>query len=100
MEYGKGHVYELMDQGGPTDNREPYFKEAVDEMMRARTLCAKANATLPDDPSYVGHLEELFGRKLDDVRPDAVHLRLRQPRDVWQRRVHQSFRHPVRFGRH
>ena len=68
MEYGKGHVYELMDQGGPTDNREPYFKEAVDEMMRARTLCAKANATLPDDPSYVGHLEELFGRKLDDVR--------------------------------
>ena len=56
MEYGKGHVYELMDQGGPTDNREPYFKEAVDEMMRARTLCAKANATLPDDPSYVGHL--------------------------------------------
>ena len=30
MEYGKGHVYELMDQGGPTDNREPYFKEAVE----------------------------------------------------------------------
>ena len=68
MEYEKGYVYKLMDQGGPTDNREPYFREAVEEMMRARTLCAKANATLPDDPGYVSYLEELFGRKLDDVR--------------------------------
>ena len=42
-----------MDQGGPTKVTEPYFKEAVDEMMRARTLCAKANALMPDDPSYV-----------------------------------------------
>ncbi|PWJ15489.1 Acetyltransferase (isoleucine patch superfamily) [Ruminococcus flavefaciens] len=47
---------------------EPYFKEAVDEMMRARTLCAKANAFLPDDTSYIDYLEELFGRKLNDVR--------------------------------
>ena len=68
MEYEKGYVYDLMDKGGPTDVREPYFKEAVDEMMRSRVLCAKANATLPDDPSYVGYLEELFGRKLDGVR--------------------------------
>ena len=68
MEYEKGYVYKLMDQGGPTDNREPYFREAVEEMMRARVLCAKANATLPDDPGYVACLEELFGRKLDDVR--------------------------------
>ena len=68
MEYAKGYVYELMDKGGPTDVRESYFKEAVDEMMRARTLCAKANQVLPDDPRYVNHLEELFGRKLDDVR--------------------------------
>ena len=57
-----------MEKGGPTDVREPYFKEAVDEMMGARTLCAKANACMPDDPTYVTHLEELFGRKLDDVR--------------------------------
>ena len=68
MDYPKGYVYELMDKGGPTDCREPYFKEASEEMIRARTLCAKANATLPDDPSYVQYLEELFGRKLDDVR--------------------------------
>lgn len=68
MGYETGYVYQLMDQGGPTDNREPYFREAVKEMMRARTLCAKANAVLPDDPSYVGYLEELFGRKFDDVR--------------------------------
>jgi len=68
MEHEKGYVYELMDRGGPTDNQEPYFKEAVEEMMRARTLCAKANALLPDDPAYVSCLEELFGRKLDDVR--------------------------------
>ena len=68
MEYEKGYVYKLMDEGGPTDNREPYFKEAVEEMMRARVLCARANAKMPDDPSYVNDLEELFGRKLDDVR--------------------------------
>ena len=68
MDYPQGYVYELMDNGGPTDVREPYFKEAVDEMMRARTLCAKANAVLPDDPSYVKYLEELFDRSLDDVR--------------------------------
>lgn len=68
MDYQQGYVYELMDNGGSTDVREPYFKEAVDEMMRARTLCAKANAVLPDDPSYVKYLEELFGRSLDDVR--------------------------------
>ena len=68
MEYQPGYVYELMDRGGPTDNREPYFQEAVQEMMRSRVLCAKANAALPDDPAYVGFLEELFGRPLDDVR--------------------------------
>lgn len=67
-DYKPGYVYELMDKGGPTDVRESYFKEAVDEMMRARTLCAKANAKLPNDSSYVKELEELFGRKLDDVR--------------------------------
>ncbi len=68
MEYPKGYVFELMDKGGPTDCREPYFKEASAEMIRARTLCAKANAVLPDNPEYVKYLEELFGRKLDDVR--------------------------------
>ena len=68
MDYEAGYVYDLMEKGGPTDVREPYFKEAMDEMMRARTLCAKANACMPDDPTYVTYLEELFGRKLDDVR--------------------------------
>ena len=68
MEYEKGYVYQLMDQGGPTDVRESYFQEASAEMIRARTLCAKANAVLPDDPSYVTYLEELFGRDLSDVR--------------------------------
>lgn len=68
MEYEKGYVYKLMDQGGPTDTREEYFKEAGAEMLRARTLCAKANAALPDDPAAVKYLEELFGCKLDDVR--------------------------------
>ena len=68
MEYEKGYVYKLMDQGGPTDTRESYFQEAIAEMIRARTLCAKANATLPDDPGYVKYLEELFGRDLSDVR--------------------------------
>ena len=68
MDYEKGYVFDMMEQGGPTDVREPYFREAVDEMMRARVLCARANAKMPDDPTYVEDLEELFGRKLDDVR--------------------------------
>lgn len=68
MEYPKGYVYELMDKGGPTDVREPYFKEAVDEMMRARTLCFRANNTSPDDPNCIKYLEELFNRKLGGIR--------------------------------
>ena len=68
MEYEKGYAYKLMDEGGPTDVRESYFKEVSAEMIRARTLCAKANATLPDDPGYMKYLEELFGRDLSDVR--------------------------------
>lgn len=68
MDYKAGHVYELMDQGGPTDTRESYFQEASKEMIRARTLCAKANQLMPDDPDYVKYLEELFNRKLDDIR--------------------------------
>lgn len=68
MEYEKGYVYHLMDQGGPTDIRKDYFKEAVDEMTRARTLCAKANSLLPNDLSYTQYLEELFGRSLKEVR--------------------------------
>lgn len=68
MNYEKGYVYSLMEQGGPTDVREGYFKEAADVMLCARTLCAKANAVLPDDPSYIQYLEELFGKSLKDVR--------------------------------
>ena len=68
MTYEKGYVYKLMDQGGPTNVMESYFLEAVEEMMRARILCFKANQTSPDDPIYVKYLEELFQRKLDDVR--------------------------------
>lgn len=68
MEYERGYVYKLMEQGGPTDTREAYFKEASEEMIRARTLCAKANAVLPDDPTYMQYLEELFHRDLSDIR--------------------------------
>ena len=68
MEYEKGYVYKLMDQGGPTDVRESYFKEASEEMIRARRLCQLANETPIDNPEYVKHLEELFNRKLDGIR--------------------------------
>lgn len=68
MEHEKGYVYILMDQGGPTDVRESYFKEASEEMIRARRLCQLANETPIDNPEYVKYLEELFDRKLDDIR--------------------------------
>jgi len=68
MEYGKGYVYKLMDQGGPTNTRESYFNEAALEMLRSRDLCHKANLKSPLDKSYINDLEELFHRKLDDIR--------------------------------
>lgn len=68
MEYGKGYVYKLMDQGGPTNIRESYFNEATLEMLRSRDLCHKANLKSPLDTNYINDLEELFHRKLDDVR--------------------------------
>ncbi len=67
-EFAPGYVYDLMDRGGPTDNTQPYFREAVQEMIRSRTLCAKANNCLPDNLQYIEFLEELFHRKLQDVR--------------------------------
>lgn len=68
MEYEKGYVYELMNKGGPTDCTKEYFNEASEEMIRARTLCFKANNTSPDDSLYIGYLEELFKRRLNGVR--------------------------------
>ncbi|MCM1320661.1 MAG: sugar O-acetyltransferase [Bacteroides sp.] len=68
MSYEKGFVFKLMDAGGPTDCTQEYFSEAAAEMIRARTLCFRANAVPPDDSSYVGFLEELFNRKLDGIR--------------------------------
>ena len=45
MDYSEGYVYELMNNGGPTDNRKSYFKEAVDEMMRARVELTSSKAS-------------------------------------------------------
>lgn len=36
--------------------------------MRSRTLCAKANACMPDDPHYMDPLKELFHSDLSLVR--------------------------------
>ena len=73
MEYPKGYVFELMAKGGPTDIREPYFTEAVDEMMRARVLCAKANADLRG-----GTGRTFWAQARRCQNPHAIHLRLRQ----------------------
>ena len=100
MEYEKGYVYELMEKGGPTYVTEPYFMEAAQEMMRARTLCAKANACMPDDPTYVTYLEELFGSAM----PLVAHLSRGispQPLPYAQRQVVHlhtlAERHQLRF---
>lgn len=83
MDYPEGYVFELMEKGGPTDNRELYFMEAVDEMMRARVLCAKANAKMPDDLTYVKDLEELFGRNLDDVRNATINHDMNERHSIY-----------------
>lgn len=36
VNYEKGYVYKLMDQGGPTDVIESYFKEASEKMIRSK----------------------------------------------------------------
>ena len=38
MDYEKGYVFDLMEQGGPTDVREPYFKDAVKKWFAANGL--------------------------------------------------------------
>ena len=63
----QGIIFKIMDQGGPTDDREPYVEDAAAEITRSRSLCHKANQTDPADPSHLRFLEELFQRKLDDV---------------------------------
>lgn len=43
MEYKQGFVYEIMDNGGPTNCKEEYFKESSEAMIRLRALFFKAN---------------------------------------------------------
>ena len=63
----RGIIFQIMDNGGPTDDREEYIEDAVTEINRSKSLCHKANMTDPTDSSYRTYLEELFQRKLDDV---------------------------------
>ena len=63
----QGKVFEIMDRGGPTDDREPYVEDAAAEILRSRSLCHRANATDPADPSYMRFLEQLFRCKLEEV---------------------------------
>ncbi len=63
----QGIIFKIMDQGGPTDDRESHVEDAVAEIARSRSLCRKANLMDPADPSCMRVLEELFQRKLDDV---------------------------------
>ena len=62
-----GIIFRIMDEGGPTDDREGYVEDAAAEINRSKSLCFKANMTDPTDPSYRQYLEQLFLRKLDDV---------------------------------
>ena len=79
MDHSKGYVYELMDKGGPTDNREPYFAEAVDEIRAYEekkepdimpeytdangNINAKPKLMYADD--FDGYIRETFGEDGD-----------------------------------
>jgi hypothetical protein len=43
----QGIVFRIMDNGGPTDDREAYIEDAVAEISRSKSLCHKANMTDP-----------------------------------------------------
>ena len=59
-------VYKKIDQG-LFDQRDPEFKEAVDEMVRSHALSIKISAMHPTDEGYQELLEELFQQKLEKV---------------------------------
>lgn len=63
----KGLVFRIMDQGGPTDDREAYVAEAAEEILRSRSVCHKLNMLAPADPSVPQLLEELFQTRLEQV---------------------------------
>ena len=63
----QGIIFKIMDQGGPTDDREAYVEDAVDEIVRSRSLCHQANMLAPADPSFAQIWEQLFQCKLEDV---------------------------------
>lgn len=62
-----GLVFRIMDQGGPTDDREPYVAEAAAEIARSRALCRQWNMADPADASNLRILEQLFQCPLEDV---------------------------------
>ena len=66
-EQQQGLVFRIMDQGGPTDDREPYVAEAAAEIARSKALCRQLNSADPADPACLRILEELFRCKLEDA---------------------------------
>lgn len=60
MDYKNGYVYELMDKGGPTDIREPYFKEAVDG---SQEMCKVAS-------EYIG--QKVICARFQDYKPNKL----------------------------
>ena len=61
------NVFEIMDQGGPTDDREAYVADAAAEIARSRSLCHRINLLDPGDPDRMELLEQLFQRRLEEV---------------------------------
>lgn len=48
MDFEKGYVYELMDKGGPTDNRQPYFRAFRVYARQRQELDQDSKITLPE----------------------------------------------------
>lgn len=63
----QGIVFRIMDQGGPTDDRESCVAEAAAEIGRSRSLCHQANMMDPADPARMQLWEQLFQCRLEDV---------------------------------
>ena len=80
MEYEEGYVYKLMDKGDPTDIREPYFKEAVNEMHESIEVIING-----DKATIIGKTKTLaspfgFGKSWWRLRQDVL---LEKVNDTW-----------------
>ncbi len=58
--------FEVVDKYGTARDDEPYFEDALKEIIRSHELSLKISAKKPTDPDYRDLLNELFQNEIDE----------------------------------